>query len=82
MITTTDIIEGYTTIACEVPLSDMFGYMSLLRSVTEGKGEFTMEYSRYAPTSSETQENVIREWKVAHGLLDPNAEKEKKKRRK
>uniref|UniRef100_A0A915C8U1 Elongation factor G, mitochondrial n=1 Tax=Parascaris univalens TaxID=6257 RepID=A0A915C8U1_PARUN len=37
LITTTDVIEGYTTIICEAPLSDMFGYMSLLRSITEGK---------------------------------------------
>uniref|UniRef100_A0A0K0D786 Elongation factor G n=1 Tax=Angiostrongylus cantonensis TaxID=6313 RepID=A0A0K0D786_ANGCA len=81
LITSTDSIEGYATVTCECPLADMFGYSSLLRSITEGKGEFTMEYMRYAPTSQDAQDTVIREWQIAHGLLDPNAEKNKKKKR-
>uniref|UniRef100_A0A0K0DXW6 Elongation factor G, mitochondrial n=1 Tax=Strongyloides stercoralis TaxID=6248 RepID=A0A0K0DXW6_STRER len=81
LITNTDVTEGYTTITCEAPLSDMFGYTSKLRSLSEGKGEFTMEFSKYAPTTVEGQEKVIREWKIANGLIDPNAEKGKKKRR-
>lgn len=81
LISSTDSTDGYTTITCEAPLSDMFGYTSLLRSLTEGKGEFSMEYSRYAPTSVETQNSVIREWQIAHGLIDPNADKNRKKKR-
>uniref|UniRef100_A0A0N4YPP5 EFG_C domain-containing protein n=1 Tax=Nippostrongylus brasiliensis TaxID=27835 RepID=A0A0N4YPP5_NIPBR len=81
VVTSTDTTEGYTTIVCECPLSDMFGYTSLLRSLTEGKGEFTMEYSRYAPTAQEAQDAVIREWQIAHGLIDPNADKNNKKKR-
>lgn len=80
IISTTDSNDGFATISAEAPLSDMFGYMTALRSITQGKGEFTMEYSRYAPTTEEDQEKVIYDWKVANGLIDPN-EKSKKKRR-
>lgn len=80
MITSTGSTEGYATVTCECALADMFGYASLLRSITEGKGEFTMEYTRYAPTSRDSQESVIREWQIAHGILDPNTENKKKKR--
>uniref|UniRef100_A0AC35TVR2 Elongation factor G, mitochondrial n=1 Tax=Rhabditophanes sp. KR3021 TaxID=114890 RepID=A0AC35TVR2_9BILA len=81
LITTTDTIDGYTTIMAEAPLCDMFGYTSQLRSLSEGKGEFSMEYSKYAPTSMDSQERIIRDWQIANGLIDPNADKNKKKRR-
>ncbi|XP_071085207.1 elongation factor G, mitochondrial-like [Haliotis cracherodii] len=67
LITGTDAIEGYFTLYCEVPLNEMFGYATELRSLTQGKGEFTMEYSRYCPALPETQEELLMEYEQAQG---------------
>ena len=39
--------EGFTQVEAEVPLADMFGYSTDLRSATQGKAEFTMEFAKY-----------------------------------
>ncbi|MBN1141272.1 MAG: elongation factor G [Deltaproteobacteria bacterium] len=43
-------------IRAEVPLSQMFGYMTELRSATKGRGTFTMEFSHFSPAPKEDQE--------------------------
>lgn len=62
MIQGTNTQEGFVTIDAEVPLSEMFGYSTDLRSVTQGKGEFTMEFSRYAPVPRNIQEELAKKY--------------------
>ncbi len=40
--------NNFTAIEAEVPLAEMFGYSTVLRSATQGKAEYTMEFKRYA----------------------------------
>jgi elongation factor G len=54
--------DGYASIDAEVPLSTMFGYATILRSATQGKAEFTMEFARYSPAPSSVQEDLIKKY--------------------
>jgi elongation factor G len=63
--------EGFVRVDADVPLSEMFGYATVLRSSTQGKAEFTMEFASYAPTPPEVAEALVREYaeKRAAGSL-------------
>ncbi|XP_026487492.2 elongation factor G, mitochondrial [Vanessa tameamea] len=76
IVTGTEGAEGWTTICAEVPLNNMFGYAGELRSMTQGKGEFSMEYSRYSPCLPDVQEQLIRKYQEEMGIL-PDQKKKK-----
>jgi len=50
-------------IKAAVPLSDMFGYIGDLRTMTSGRGQFTMEFEHYMPCPKNVAEEVIKEVK-------------------
>ncbi len=52
--------EGFIRVDANVPLAEMFGYATVLRSSTQGKAEFTMEFARYAPAPSEVAEELVK----------------------
>ncbi len=55
--------SGAKVIKAEVPLSEMFGYVTTLRTLSSGRATSTMEFSHYAETPSNISEEVIKEVK-------------------
>jgi elongation factor G len=62
MIVNSGTNEGYAIIEAEVPLNEMFGYSTDLRSATQGKGEFTMEFLKYSPVPRNVQEDMVKKY--------------------
>ncbi len=62
VIVGTTSFEGSVVIEAEVPLSEMFGYSTDLRSATKGKGEFTMEFAKYSQTPRNVQEELVKKY--------------------
>ena len=48
-------------VKAEAPLADMFGYIGHLRTLTSGRGQYSMEFSHYAPCPQNVAEEVIKE---------------------
>ena len=55
--------DGFSRVEAEVPLADMFGFSTVLRSATQGKAEFTMEFSRYALLPNALAEELIKKYR-------------------
>src|SRR4051794_2200504 len=61
----TESRSGYTVITAEVPLAEMFGYSNDLRSMTQGKGSFSMEFLKYQKLPSRYQEEIVKKATLA-----------------
>jgi elongation factor G len=65
--------EGFVRVDADVPLSEMFGYSTDLRSATQGKAEYSMELSKYAPVPGDVSEELIKQFGSARTEEDANA---------
>jgi elongation factor G len=63
VIQSTETVEGYMVATAHIPLAEMFGYSTNLRSATQGKGEFSMEFAKYQPVPRSTQEQMMKEFR-------------------
>lgn len=71
----------YITYDAEVALYDMFGYTADLRQITEGKGEYTMEFLKYDYVEDDLEEKLTEEHRLAVlAAAQAKAEKSKKKK--
>jgi elongation factor G len=52
--------DGVQSIKAQMPLAEMFGYATRLRSMTQGRGTFTMEFNHYAPVSDTIAQSIMR----------------------
>ena len=53
---------AYSVVEAEVPLSEMFGYSTVLRSSTQGKADYTMEFEKYGKVPSSVSDELKRDY--------------------
>jgi elongation factor G len=62
IITSSTEDGAFSRVDAEVPLSEMFGYSTVLRSLTQGKAEFTMEFEKYGKVPNSISEALIKDF--------------------
>lgn len=60
IIVNTAVENNYVVVDCEVPLKEMFGYSTDIRSATQGKGEFSMEFLKYSQVPKNVQDEIVK----------------------
>ena len=65
MIIGTTEEASYTVVEAEMPLSEMFGYSTVLRSLTQGKAEFTMEFAAYRQVPKSVAEQLVKDFEAS-----------------
>jgi elongation factor G len=54
---------GLQVVGAEVPLASMFGYATDLRSATQGRASFTMQFEKYAEVPAQVSQEIIRRYR-------------------
>ena len=62
--------DGFCRLEAEVPLAEMFGYATDLRSCTQGKAEFTMEFARYVRVPADVRSELVKKYGPNSGQDD------------
>jgi translation elongation factor EF-4 len=63
-----DMVGGGKAIKAEVPLSEMFGYSTTLRSLSQGRATYTMEFKHYAEAPKNVAEAIVNPRQVSSPL--------------
>jgi translation elongation factor EF-G len=56
--------DNFTRVDAEVPLSEMFGFSTILRSSTQGKAEYSMEFAKYGKVPNSVADTLIKEYEA------------------
>ncbi len=54
-----DAKVGFQVITAQVPLAEMFGYVTTLRSISQGRATFSMEFQKYAEVPPEVKDYIM-----------------------
>ena len=57
-----DMFGGVKQIRAEVPLAEMFGYATQLRSMSQGRATYSMEFAKYAETPRNVADEIIKKF--------------------
>ncbi len=63
IIISTSEEENFSSVEAEVPLSEMFGYSTELRSITQGKSEYTMEFKKYGAVPTQIADELKKKYR-------------------
>jgi len=63
VVQNTEVEGDYVIIQADVALNGMFGFSTEVRSASQGKAEFSMEYKKHEPCTKNDLEKIIAQWK-------------------
>lgn len=63
---TDSVRGGEIVVKAQVPLSELEGYAAELKSVTAGRGRYSLDFSHYEPVPAQVQQKLVESWKPKH----------------